>query len=128
MYCSLGASSGVCWATVVTLYVRDSPFHRLRTLFRHSQPVHACSRYGMLISVMADNLSDFEGLLRFYNHFSNGTSGLMGWQQLLSADGTVCSNPEPSGSNSAMDGDMDAAYALFQAGVSLSRKQIKEPR
>ncbi len=65
----------------------------------------------MLISLYQNQQADFDGLLQFYNKFTNQDHGMMRWQ--------IWDNYEftKDNSNSATDGDMDAAYALFKAGV-----------
>ena len=68
----------------------------------------------MLISVLRKEKDDFDGLLAFYKEFINPTFGLMKWQ-VRSANGNLWTSDE----NSATDGDLDAAYALFKAGDSL---------
>ena len=65
-------------------------------------------RYGMLISVLRGEQPEFDGLLRFYQSFINPDHGMMMWQ--------ILDKLTPSDRNSATDGDMDVAYALFKAG------------
>ena len=69
----------------------------------------------MLISVLRKEKGDFDGLLAFYKEFINPTYGLMKWQ-VRSDNGKLWTSDD----NSATDGDMDAAYALFKAGVCLT--------
>ncbi|EIE21763.1 Six-hairpin glycosidase [Coccomyxa subellipsoidea C-169] len=65
--------------------------------------------YGMLISVLRGEKPEFDGLLKFYQSFINPEHGMMKWQIL---DNFTA----PDGNrNSATDGDMDVAYALFKA-------------
>lgn len=71
-------------------------------------------RYGMLISVLRKEKADFDGLLAFYKSFINPKFGLMKWQ-VRSENGSLVASDD----NSATDGDMDAAYALFKAGACL---------
>ncbi|KAF9933653.1 hypothetical protein FBU30_004896 [Linnemannia zychae] len=70
--------------------------------------------YGMLISVLMHNQQDFDGMVRWFLHFRN-ENGLLAWQQIDDkAHRTYCSAPD-GGSNSATDGDVDVATALFYA-------------
>ncbi len=73
-------------------------------------------RYGMLISVLKnqndDSKNDFDGLWAFYKSFVNENHGMMKWQILKNSNGAL----SPRDPNSATDGDMDVAYALFKAG------------
>ena len=69
----------------------------------------------MLISVLISKpeaKQDFEELWAFYKSFVNDDHGMMQWQILKNSNGTL-SRKDP---NSATDGDMDVAYALFKAG------------
>ncbi|KAI9361016.1 Six-hairpin glycosidase-like protein [Pilaira anomala] len=69
--------------------------------------------YGMLIAVLKKNQSDFEGLFRYFQSWKN-SKGLMQWQQKKSSNGTFVPGDE-GGKNSATDGDIDIATALFLA-------------
>ena len=69
----------------------------------------------MLISVLMNQTGsrdEFDGLWAFYKSFVNGDHGMMKWQILKDSNGAL-SSIDP---NSATDGDMDVAYALFKAG------------
>ncbi len=67
----------------------------------------------MLISVLGNEQADFDGLWAFYKSFINHQNGLMPWQILKNGSSGALSARDP---NSATDGDMDVAYALFKAG------------
>ncbi|KAF9978159.1 hypothetical protein BGZ73_003540 [Actinomortierella ambigua] len=68
--------------------------------------------YGMLISVLMKNQSDFDGLLRWFFHFRN-KNGLCSWQQVKKGNGFQ--NTPDGGDSSATDGDIDIATSLFYA-------------
>ncbi|KAH7043654.1 Six-hairpin glycosidase-like protein, partial [Linnemannia elongata] len=70
--------------------------------------------YGMLISVLMHNQQDFDGLVRWFLHFKN-KNGLLAWQQIDDKHNRTYSNAPDGGSNSATDGDVDVATALFYA-------------
>ncbi|KAF9580281.1 hypothetical protein BGW38_003137 [Lunasporangiospora selenospora] len=70
--------------------------------------------YGMLISVLMHNQQDFDGLLRWFLHFRN-KNGLCAWQQIDDKSSRTYCNAPDGGSNSATDGDIDIATALFYA-------------
>ncbi|KAF9135291.1 hypothetical protein BGW39_003716 [Mortierella sp. 14UC] len=70
--------------------------------------------YGMLISVLMNNQQDFDGLVRWFLHFRN-KNGLLAWQQIDDKANRTYSNAPDGGSNSATDGDVDVATALFYA-------------
>ncbi|KAG0087298.1 hypothetical protein BGZ93_005138 [Podila epicladia] len=70
--------------------------------------------YGMLISVLMKNQQDFDGLLRWFLHFRNA-NGLCAWQQIDDKHHRTYSNAPDGGQNSATDGDIDIATALFYA-------------
>lgn len=76
----------------------------------------------MLIAVLARQHGDFRGFLMFYEQFLN-QKGLMSWQ-LCRTSGPVYVNPENGGCNAATDGDLDAAYALFLAGMNSAYIQL----
>ncbi|KAG0267653.1 hypothetical protein DFQ27_008556 [Actinomortierella ambigua] len=68
--------------------------------------------YGMLISVLMKNQRDFDGFLRWFLHFRN-KNDLCAWQQ-IKVHGSY-KNTGDGGENSATDGDIDIATALFYA-------------
>jgi endo-1,4-beta-D-glucanase Y len=68
----------------------------------------------MLISVLMNNQQDFDGLVRWFLHFRN-KNGLLSWQQIDDKANRTYSNAPDGGSNSATDGDIDVATALFYA-------------
>lgn len=68
----------------------------------------------MLISVLKRNQADFDGLLSYFDSFRN-RNGLMQWQQQKDNHGRFIPGEE-GGENSATDGDIDIAAALFLAG------------
>lgn len=68
----------------------------------------------MLLSVYNNNRPDFDGFLRYFDLFVN-KKGLMGWQQVKTPTMTIIPSPE-GGTNSATDGDIDIAHALWLAG------------
>lgn len=68
----------------------------------------------MLISVLMHNQQDFDGLVRWFLHFKNA-NGLLAWQQIDDKHNRTFSNAPDGGSNSATDGDVDVATALFYA-------------
>ncbi|KAG0232340.1 hypothetical protein BGX31_005187 [Mortierella sp. GBA43] len=70
--------------------------------------------YGMLISVLMRNQQDFDGLLRWFLHFRNA-NGLCSWQQIDNKHNRTYTNAPDGGTNSATDGDIDIATALFYA-------------
>ncbi|KAF9548135.1 hypothetical protein EC957_007163 [Mortierella hygrophila] len=70
--------------------------------------------YGMLISVLMHNQQDFDGLVRWFLHFKN-ENGLLAWQQIDDKHNRTYSNAPDGGTNSATDGDIDVATALFYA-------------
>lgn len=65
--------------------------------------------YGMLISLMKGNQPDFDGLVRYLDAFTNA-NGLMQWQQDMQGGRVV---PAKDGTDSATDGDIDVAAALW---------------
>ncbi|RKP07245.1 Six-hairpin glycosidase-like protein, partial [Thamnocephalis sphaerospora] len=70
--------------------------------------------YGMLIVAMYGKRSDFDGLLRYADYFRNAR-GLLGWQQRRDPyTGRLVPGIE-GGENSATDGDVDCAAALWMA-------------
>ncbi|KAJ3148340.1 hypothetical protein HDU86_007449 [Geranomyces michiganensis] len=69
--------------------------------------------YGMLLSVYDDCRTDFDGFLRYFDLFRN-PRGLMGWQQVMNHAQQIVPAPE-GGEQSATDGDIDIAHALFLA-------------
>ncbi|RUP43703.1 Six-hairpin glycosidase-like protein [Jimgerdemannia flammicorona] len=69
--------------------------------------------YGLLISVLKRNQADFDGLLNYFETFCN-RKGLMQWQQQKNKHGHFVPGDE-GGENSATDGDIDIATALFLA-------------
>jgi len=73
--------------------------------------VSEATGYGLLVSVLQRNRADFDGFLRFWRLFLT-EHGLMYWQ-LLNHDGVI--KPNRGSLNSATDGDMDIAFALFLA-------------
>ena len=72
--------------------------------------------FGMLASVIAGPKSDFDALLKMYDSFKNGRSGMMGWQ-IVDRGGVLKFNDDKFafGNDSATDGDLDAAVALVYA-------------
>ncbi|KAI8919412.1 cellulase [Powellomyces hirtus] len=69
--------------------------------------------YGMLLAVYHDSREDFDGFCRYFDLFRN-SKGLMGWQQILDRKQHIVPAPD-GGENSATDGDIDIAHALFLA-------------
>lgn len=67
----------------------------------------------MLIAVLKRNKQDFDGLYRYFQSWKN-KRGLMQWQQKSTSNGTFIPGDE-GGENSATDGDIDIATALFLA-------------
>lgn len=82
--------------------------------------------YGLLISVLADHKEDFNRLEAFYRAHTT-VQGLMIWCQTQDPATGVISDIYPRDGpeaiyKSAVDGDLDVAYALLLAGEAfLSR-------
>ncbi|KAJ3019434.1 hypothetical protein HKX48_002077 [Thoreauomyces humboldtii] len=76
--------------------------------------------YGMLLAVYHNAQADFDGYIRYFDLFRN-PKGLMGWQQVLDHSKRIVPAPE-GGTNSATDGDIDIAHALFLAAEKWPRE------